>query len=130
MALVAPEAEAMTSASRQKADDTPVPKTNILMIRKDGEAIDPATGQLLDPPGKYVEYDKYISNIFSGIKEFCADKKPPCKILFYFHGGLNGQEDSVARATDLTDTIKSEDVYSIFVTWESSLVFTCWLHIA
>jgi hypothetical protein len=130
LALAAPEAEAMTAASRKKADDKPVPKTNILMIRKDGEAIDPATGQLLDPPGKYVEYDKYIDNIFGGIKKFCSDKKPPCKVLFYFHGGLNGQGDSVGRAKDLTETIMEQGIYPIFVNWDSSLVSTWWDHVA
>jgi hypothetical protein len=134
-ALAAPERA--RAASSKNSADVPVPTTNIVMIRKDGEAIDPTTGQLFKSPGKdsrykgkYAGYDSYMDYIFADLKKFCANQPPPCKLLFYFHGGLNGQEDSVGRAKRLTETIKRQGVYPIFVNWDSSLVSTWWDHLA
>jgi pimeloyl-ACP methyl ester carboxylesterase len=128
LALVAPD-QAMASAKKDGTETQP-PRTSILMVREDGQAIDPVTSKLLDEPGHYEEYDRYIDAIFRGIEGFCATKPKPCNLLFYFHGGLNNRESSVGRATELTETIKGQDVYPIFVNWNSSLVSTWWDHVA
>lgn len=125
LALVVP-AGAMAAA--QKDIGAPS-RTNILMICKEGEAIDPVTLKLLDKSGSYEEYDHYIDAIFHDLTNFCAGKQP-CKVLFFFHGGLNGSEDSLTRAVDLTETIKAQGIYPIFVNWNSSLVSTWWDHVA
>jgi len=130
LALTLATPETTTAAISKKKIAAPPPSTNILMIRKDGEALNPATSQLLDPPGEYTEYDRYTDAIFDDLEKFCAPKPKPCKLLFYFHGGLNTRESSVSRATELTDTIKGQDIYPIFVNWNSSLPSTWWDHVA
>jgi hypothetical protein len=120
-------------ATLKKCADVPVPKTNIVMIRKDGEAIDPADPRfaLLDETGVYTNYDQRIAAIFADLRKFCAGHPDrPCKVLFYFHGGLNDPHSSVERAQKLTAAIEARGIYPIFVNWDSSLVSTWWDHVA
>jgi hypothetical protein len=111
-------------------------RTNIIMVDKEGRAVDPVK------PFKTLgdQYGDYVENIFSDIVCFCnmqrADEErqgqehKPCKLLFYFHGGLNSRGSSVGRAAKLVDTIKKEGVYPIFVNWRSSLFSSWWDHVA
>jgi hypothetical protein len=102
------------------------------MVRKDGEAIDPnsKTFELLDKPGEHEAYDRHIKDIFDGIKTFCAPRPGPCRVLFYFHGGLNSQKRALERASNLTCTIEKQNIYPIFVNWDSRLFSTWWAHVA
>lgn len=115
LALVAPD-QAMASAKKDGTETQP-PRTSILMVREDGQAIDPVTSKLLDEPGHYEEYDRYIDAIFRGIEGFCATKPKPCKLLFYFHGGLNNRESSVGRDLQCWNPQKHGD-FGDFPFWD------------
>lgn len=104
-----------------------VPRTNIIMIDKEGRAIEPVK------PFAPLEdrYDEYVKNLFKDLAAYCRGQaRKPCKVLFYFHGGLNSRESSVKRATKLTGRIRQEGVYPIFVNWRSSLFSSWWDHVA
>jgi hypothetical protein len=130
--LSGPREAAATSKSEACAE---TPRANILMIRKDGMALDPDKLVPLDPPGHFEATDGYINNIFSDLAKFCAEQKEqqpeqPCQLLFFFHGGLNTEAGSVKRARELACTIKRQHIYPIFVNWKSSLVSTWWDSVA
>jgi hypothetical protein len=115
---------------RPRSDDPPS-RTNILMVRKDGVAIDPITRKALDEEKTSLkEYDHYIDNMFEDVAKYCQGREKPCKLLLFFHGGLNTQASSVNRAARLTRRIKCDGVYPIFVNWNSSLPSTWWDHVA
>jgi hypothetical protein len=123
-ALVLSEPGTVVAASR-------TPRTNILMISKNGEPIDPDTLRPFDKPGRFDRYNNYINGLFADLAKFCAQQpEKPCKLLFFFHGGLNTAAGSVQRARDLTCTIKQEHIYPIFVNWNSSLPSTWWDSVA
>ena len=60
---------------------------------------------------------------------FCADKTP-CKVMMFFHGGLNTHDDSVARAADLSEEIRRDGTFPLFLSWDSSLPAAWWDHVA
>lgn len=102
------------------------PCANILMAQKQGGPIDPQSYRRLKTP----EYDAYIDDMFEGLADFCQHKEP-CKLLLFFHGGLNTRKGAVQRATDLTDRIEQEsNSYPIFINWRSSLFSSWWDHVA
>lgn len=103
-----------------------VPTTNILMARKDGTPVDPSM-RFKELKGK--EYDAYINEVFGDVSRYCKDRHP-CKVLFFFHGGLNSQRSSVSRASRLEKSIKDSGNYPIFVNWNSSFPSTWWDHVA
>ncbi|HEX3129397.1 MAG TPA: hypothetical protein VH394_18825 [Thermoanaerobaculia bacterium] len=136
----------LTSAAHAgHAADTPeIPTENILMVNKDGGAINPDPKNFKeiknkrekgDPKNKRGDLDQYIDHMLVGLSRFCEEQRlvqdgKPCKVLFYFHGGLNSREASVRRATNLTSEIKEAGIYPIFVNWRSSLWSTWWDHAA
>jgi hypothetical protein len=126
-----------------RAAGLPAPLTNILMVDKKGGAIDPEDfnheikneRKEGDPKNKRGELDRYVDNMLVGLSQFCEEQRlkldgRPCKVLFYFHGGLNPRKASVGRATILADEIEKAGIYPIFVNWRSSLVSSWWDHAA
>jgi hypothetical protein len=113
------------------------PRTHIVMAGRLGEPIDPATYKMFPRRNdlraeKGAEtYKEYTDKIFEGIVGFCGQDKPsPCRVLMYFHGGLNSQEEAVQRAAELKEKIKDSNFYPIFVNWNSSLWSTYRDHLA
>jgi hypothetical protein len=113
------------------------PRENIVMAGKQGEPIDPATYKRLPEVAEDAQtYDQYIDEVFSSISCFCtekkADGKKPCRLLMYFHGGLDTPDQTVQLAKDASGRIKSGDggFYPIFVNWRASLSSTYWDHLA
>jgi hypothetical protein len=104
-----------------------VPRTNIIMARQQGVPVDPTNGFKEFEP---LKYDEYINDIFRDLAHYCQGQKQPCKVLFFFHGGLNRQKTSVDRAARLYQRIKESGSYPIFVNWNSSFPSTWWDHVA
>ncbi len=114
------------------------PRSNIIMASKLGEPIDPATYKQFSKDTE--KYDHYIDDIFSGLVRFCAkerynqaeqgESKNSCRMLMFFHGGLNTNKAAVQRAVDLSEKIETSHYYPLFVNWRSSLLSTWWGHLA
>ncbi len=67
-------------------------------------------------------YQDYLDRILENIKLFHqqqVDKTKPAKVMIFVHGGLNTLEDNIERAIDQFPTIKSDNVYPVFVNWRS-----------
>ncbi|HEY0782655.1 MAG TPA: hypothetical protein VGE98_09390, partial [Thermoanaerobaculia bacterium] len=102
------------------------PRANLLMADERGRPLDPA------PPYKRLQVeqlDAAIDHVFESLSAYCADKKP-CKILWFFHGGLNSHGDSVDRAAKLSQRICHDGSFPIFFSWDSSLAASWWDHVA
>jgi hypothetical protein len=102
----------------------PIPVQHVLMANTSGVAVDP-TIEAIGPGLSQSQYDEYLRPMMTGIHEFCAAKKrggDHCRILFFFHGGLNTRNASRMRAVALAPLIVAAGYYPIFVNWDSSLV--------
>ncbi len=105
-----------------KADT--IPTKHILMANTSGLAVEP-TDERVGPGLSKKGYDDYLDSMTSGIVEFCAKRKQPnqpCRVLIFFHGGLNTSIASTTRAVALWEKIQDAGSYPIFVDWNSSLV--------
>jgi hypothetical protein len=67
------------------------------------------------------EYNRYIEDMLVAIARYCQSHHP-CKILIFFHGGLNSETDTTKRAANLYQTIMKDGSYPIFVNWESGFI--------
>jgi hypothetical protein len=113
-----------------------MPRTHILMVDKEGVAIDPEDFSKKlrnDEHGR--NFDAYIDSMLLDLASYCQAQKlkspqKPCKLLFYFHGGLNRRTDSVNRAIVLAGKIRDAGEFPIFVNWRSSLPSSWWDHVA
>ena len=113
-----------------------MPTQHIVMFDSDGSPVDP-TGNIGDtrhspffsyPKMPADDYDRYLENLFKHItaKPLQGGTR---KILFYVHGGLNTQVNTLERVvqpvgsdnTKLYEAILNGGYYPIFVNWKSSL---------
>lgn len=101
-----------------------IPTEHILMANTSGMAVKP-TEEKVGPGLSRKDYDDYLKPMTSGVVDFCAKRKQdnqPCRVLIFFHGGLNNGNASTMRAVALWEKIQDAGFYPIFVNWNSSLV--------
>jgi len=106
------------------------------MFDSDGSPVDP-TGNIGDtrhspffsyPKMPADDYDRYLEDLFKHITAKSLQGATR-KILFYVHGGLNTQVNTLERVvqpvgsdnTKLYEAILNGGYYPIFVNWKSSL---------
>ena len=106
---------------------SPAPRTNLIVADEQGRPHEPAPGY---PPMTLSQYDKYLDAMFADFEEYCSHTPKPCKLLLFFHGGLNSHEDSICRASSWQAKIRTAGYYPIFVSWNSSFSTAWWDHVA
>lgn len=104
------------------------PKTNLIVADEQGRPLDPSPRY---PVMSLNDYDTYLDAIFADLTNFCASRlEKPCRLLLFFHGGLNDHGDSICRAEQWQTQIRHAGYYPIFVSWDSSFPAAWWDHVA
>ncbi len=104
------------------------PKTNLIVADEQGRPLELSPHY---PPMALAKYDLYLDDIFSDLERYCQGRgSEPCRVLLFFHGGLNSHDDSVCRAEKWQETIRAAGFYPIFVSWDSSFPAAWWDHVA
>ena len=74
------------------------------------------------------EYAAHVERVVMGLRDH-VERTGSRKVLVFIHGGLNEQPETIRRAVDLSDEILADDVYPIFVNWQSNLVSSYFAHL-
>jgi hypothetical protein len=74
------------------------------------------------------EYEAHVGTVVQGLRDH-VEGTGSRKALIFIHGGLNEQPETIRRAVDLSDDILADDVYPIFVNWQSNLVSSWFAHV-
>jgi hypothetical protein len=74
------------------------------------------------------QYEAHVRTVVQGLRDH-VERTGSRKALIFIHGGLNEQPETIRRALDLSDDILAEDVYPIFVNWQSNLVSSWFAHL-
>jgi len=79
--------------------------------------------------GRIINCLPYLENATAAIKEVCAERPlqwfkdqnaaGPHKLVFYAHGGLNKQSESIERIRMLAPNFLQNGIYPVFSTWRS-----------
>jgi hypothetical protein len=74
------------------------------------------------------EYEAHVARVVQGVREH-VDRTGSREVMVFIHGGLNEQPATIRRAVELSDDILADDVYPIFVNWQSNLVSSYFAHL-
>jgi len=80
------------------------------------------------------QYDRYLGKLTQAMRSYAATNgqvgtKRTNELVIFVHGGMNRPDVGVKRAVALTDVMLKDDVYPIFVNWNSSFCSSYLEHI-
>lgn len=74
------------------------------------------------------QYAEHVARVVQGVRDHVG-RTGSRRVLVFIHGGLNEQPETIRRAVELSDDILADDVYPIFVNWQSNLVSSWFAHL-
>lgn len=111
-------------SSLQKSADEQGPDTRLhtLYIDKDGNLLDPMSGQLVSNSDDYEVVDKaekqYTKNIIENFEALQKDN-PSLRLTLFIHGGLNAFKGATRRSQTFTAAMLADGQYPVFICWDS-----------
>ncbi|MHC8326249.1 alpha/beta hydrolase family protein [Pseudomonas sp. LB1P83] len=121
-------------ASQQtaRAPDPQSAKFHTIYIDGYGNLLDPRTGEPIatssDPKAIHDEEALYANAILTDFKKHKSEN-PKLKLVLFIHGGLNEFEAATRRATQYTALMMKDDLYPVFIGWDSGFMTNYWDHL-
>ncbi|MGF6109098.1 hypothetical protein [Pseudomonas frederiksbergensis] len=112
--------------------DPHLARLHTIYIDGSGNLLDPKTKKPVstssDPQTIHDEEARYANAILTDFKRFKGSNKNR-KMVLFIHGGLNEFEVATKRATKYTDLMLDDDLYPVFIGWDSGFLTNYWDHL-